>query len=556
MRKPDNGGIRKRVSSLAMAALVPLLLLGQTGCFGATYYISASQGADTNDGLSATTAWQSLDRIYVKSVSRSNFQPGDKILLKRGDIWDGQVQLNAKGSESDPIVLGSYGDGPRPVIDGDNPRLVWSPVPVHPDLYRSSPVGEGAGINRGFQGQAPLRSVVLPQMAVGHTADVDAIASKLSPGTFGVTGSAVWLRPAEGQGTAGIRLFRSSIVSVSGSFLIIEDLDLRRAGSGIYMAFADHITARNNNVEDTLGLGILLSTQTKHSMIEGNTVSRTGNDSIYVLHGESNTIRHNVISEVVANVMGFTVKGDQCGIGLQESKDTLVEHNEGHFVRVAVDYYFDEGGIVRYNYFDSIYGAGAPHGTDLWVYGNIFNLKWQDGSGKTAMNVVNTGVKPIRVFNNVFYHSPAYGLRASSKQGPVVFRNNIVYATYPDALLAWFDANVSSDYNCFYADGAAQFKIGLQMFKTFQDYQARSGYDAHSKFTPPEFAVADGARPSDFRLKKTSGCLSAGVDVKAQSLLPEGQDFPDFDGDDLPPGSAPSPGIFWNSVPARSRTGR
>ena len=552
MREPGGNRALKLSSGLITAIFVTLSLGSPLSSLGATYYISFSGGRNTNDGLTPATAWKSLDQIFVKSVSGSAFKPGDRVLLKRGDIWDGQVRLHAYGSETNPIVLSSYGSGPRPVIIGDNPGLVWSAVPDHPGLYRSS-VGEGAGLNRGYQGKEPLKAVRVPRIDPNRTTDIDTVASQLAPGTFSVTGNTVWFRPFAGLGLNGVRLFRSSLVDISGVGLIIEDLDLRRAGSGIYLSFANHVTVRNNNVEDMLGLGVLLSTGTTQSAVEHNTVSRTGNDSLYVLHGESNTLRFNIISQVRPDVMGFTIKADQCGIGLQESKLTLVEHNEGHFIRTAVDYYLDEGSIIRYNYFDNIGGALNPHGTDLWVYGNIFNLKWQNGSGKAAINAVNTGAKPIRVFNNVFFRCPRYGLRASSSQGPIILKSNIVHSSYPNPILIRIEGNVTSDYECMYANGVAGFQIESKVFRSFKDYRTSSLQDLHSLVAPPEFVAEEGINASDFRLRDTSGCVGLGAGVESESLLPRGQDPLDFAGDKLPSESRPSAGAFWNPVPARNR---
>jgi len=43
---------------------------------GKTYYISASLGSDSNDGLSSKFPWKSLEKIYLNS-----FRPGNKHIL-------------------------------------------------------------------------------------------------------------------------------------------------------------------------------------------------------------------------------------------------------------------------------------------------------------------------------------------------------------------------------------------------------------------------------------------------------------------------------------------
>ena len=76
-----------------------------------TYFVSAD-GSDSASGLSVAEAWKTLDK-----VNSMTFQPGDKILLKSGDTWYGQLFLKGSGSEGSPIILSSYGGDARPVIN-------------------------------------------------------------------------------------------------------------------------------------------------------------------------------------------------------------------------------------------------------------------------------------------------------------------------------------------------------------------------------------------------------------------------------------------------------
>ena len=76
-----------------------------------TYFVSAD-GSDSASGLSVAEAWKTLDK-----VNSMTFQPGDRILLKSGDTWHGQLFLKGSGSEGSPIILSSYGGDARPVIN-------------------------------------------------------------------------------------------------------------------------------------------------------------------------------------------------------------------------------------------------------------------------------------------------------------------------------------------------------------------------------------------------------------------------------------------------------
>jgi len=78
-----------------------------------TYYVDATSGNDSSNGLSPATAWQTL-----ANVKSSIFYPGDTILLKAGSVWNERLSLHGSGTESNPIILDMYGTGNKPIING------------------------------------------------------------------------------------------------------------------------------------------------------------------------------------------------------------------------------------------------------------------------------------------------------------------------------------------------------------------------------------------------------------------------------------------------------
>ena len=80
-----------------------------------TYYVSSSDGNDSNAGKSSSSPWKNLSKL-----NSTRFYPGDKILFKKGDSWTGQWAVNNSGSSSNPIYIGGYGSGSNPVIGGNN----------------------------------------------------------------------------------------------------------------------------------------------------------------------------------------------------------------------------------------------------------------------------------------------------------------------------------------------------------------------------------------------------------------------------------------------------
>lgn len=69
------------------------------------YYVD-SDSESGNDGLSVNKAFKTLEE-----VNNIKLNPGDKVLFKRGSVWDGQLCIDDSGTESEPIVFSSYGSG-------------------------------------------------------------------------------------------------------------------------------------------------------------------------------------------------------------------------------------------------------------------------------------------------------------------------------------------------------------------------------------------------------------------------------------------------------------
>ncbi|MBE7172270.1 MAG: right-handed parallel beta-helix repeat-containing protein [Williamsia sp.] len=103
---PDNAFSRDSVTN------------GESISGSTNYYFSASTGDDSRSVEQAqnpATPWKSLARL--NSIS-SIIKPGVALLLKRGDVFDGNIVLTQSGTANAPIVLSAYGSGEKPVING------------------------------------------------------------------------------------------------------------------------------------------------------------------------------------------------------------------------------------------------------------------------------------------------------------------------------------------------------------------------------------------------------------------------------------------------------
>jgi hypothetical protein len=78
------------------------------------YYLDPDTGSDSNDGTHSSNAWRTF-----KPVNDLILNPGDSVLFKRGSIFSSErgVIVGDPGSKELPITYGTYGTGPKPVID-------------------------------------------------------------------------------------------------------------------------------------------------------------------------------------------------------------------------------------------------------------------------------------------------------------------------------------------------------------------------------------------------------------------------------------------------------
>lgn len=102
-----------RVSATILSACPFLSAFSKAG----TYHLDATKGDDSFTGLAPDQAWKTLAK-----VNATEFQPGDRILFKAGEVWNGQLKPKGsgriEGDASGLISVGRYGEGALPRIDG------------------------------------------------------------------------------------------------------------------------------------------------------------------------------------------------------------------------------------------------------------------------------------------------------------------------------------------------------------------------------------------------------------------------------------------------------
>ncbi len=93
--------------------LIALSILFIADSKAEVYYVSSSQGNDSNNGLSIQSPFKSIEKLNTMQ-----FNAGDTIYFKSGDYWQGMFWIKGSGSYTNPIVIDVYGGSIRPIING------------------------------------------------------------------------------------------------------------------------------------------------------------------------------------------------------------------------------------------------------------------------------------------------------------------------------------------------------------------------------------------------------------------------------------------------------
>ncbi|MBI2300792.1 MAG: hypothetical protein HYU66_17930 [Armatimonadetes bacterium] len=78
---------------------------------GTTWYVDGVAGDNGRAGTSPETAWRDFTRVNGKVLGA-----GERLLIKRGSVINQELQVTARGAADRWAEIGTYGEGPRPVI--------------------------------------------------------------------------------------------------------------------------------------------------------------------------------------------------------------------------------------------------------------------------------------------------------------------------------------------------------------------------------------------------------------------------------------------------------
>lgn len=420
-----------------LAAIGASVLMNATPALATNtaYYVDAVNGSDTNAGTSPATAWKTLAK-----VNATTFTQGDKILLHTDQTWVEQLRPKGSGALGNPITIGNYGGGAKPIVDGRNVAgggvggaAVYLVNQSHwvisgLEVVNNNQTNNVSGSNRvGIlvnNTSGTLKSGIT--ITGNYVHDVN--------GCFNCNG-------ANGQTNGGISVVADTMNGLGNGASSWKDVQITdnvvdnvgRTGinfddysTGFLFYFVSqdalskNVTIARNKLTDIDSDGIILR-GSKENLIEHNTVDGAG--SVTLAGGQPGTVGM-FVAKTTNTVMQFNeVSGVQTNVVDGHGYDvdlfavnTVVQHNYSHD---------NEGGFI-------LLMGGVGSGSNATVR---YNLSVNDGfAGDKGIVSLSSGLlNGSKIYNNTIYIKPGLNSPPIAQQGwsgdnnnGWWFRNNVV----------------------------------------------------------------------------------------------------------------------------------
>lgn len=400
-----------------------------------TFYIDSQAGQDDQNGESEKTAWKSLSRLKDMQLV-----PGDTVLFKRGSRFvgkDAALRFKGSGSAEAPILITAYGEGERPLFEGQG--QVEDVVSLYNQEYITieslaitnldANYETSFGLNANNNREKNLRGVRVVARDFGivhditlrdlHIHDVNGrLNAKWNGGIF-----------FDANGTVG----EGTPTKYDG--ILVENNILERVDrSGIKLVGS---TWANQSAKNNPNVPINWYPST-NVVVRGNRIDKAGGDAITVRDTDGALIEYNVVSDsryqntgynagiwpfqasnsVIQYNEVFRTHGVQDGQGLDTdhaSSNSVVQYNyshdnEGGFMLI-MNGFEHTAPTIRYNISQNDkdktfeFARGTPAGTAIYnntIYSDS-KLVGRGGIIDLPNTKAGTGNRDAFFFNNVFY---------------------------------------------------------------------------------------------------------------------------------------------------------
>ena len=139
-----------------------IVLFAAASLYANTYYVDPNAGSDSNSGRLPTSAWATLEKVNATTLL-----PGDSVLLCSGCVFRGQLAPRGAGEDRHVILIGRYGNGPLPRIEGAGEDAVLLRNTEYIELrdLEITNRGDGSAVKRGLH-------ILLDNCGTAHSINV------------------------------------------------------------------------------------------------------------------------------------------------------------------------------------------------------------------------------------------------------------------------------------------------------------------------------------------------------------------------------------------------
>jgi len=506
------------MKKIFFSIILVLTIVNSASSQSKNYFVSPI-GNDNNSGFSVKDAWKTIEK-----VNQNIFQPGDVILFESGGVWNGQFHPQGSGVAGKPIIINSYGDKAKPVIN----------------LGKA----EGPAIQLVNQSWWEIRNIEVtsgaqPILGIGRQGIV-ALAKGEGQHVQHIVISDCYIHDIWGQlgGNTEYTGYNSSAIYVG---------KINGRNQKYRDCLVNDVLIENNRIERIDKCGIIVSSGVNDVIVRKNSIDNLGGDGIFVSGSYKGLIEYNVVKRTCMRsgdpdlVGGKDFWPHTAAIWIARCNETVMQFNEvydtgrqpGNGDGEAYDFDFDcKHCILQYNY------SRNNHGFLLFMYRTFENVARYNISENDQSHLIQMQSDISErnlIHNNVFYVD--YGTadidffcgNAGDKEKGNIganFRNNIFYAagqgrfrtvyTQGDVLSRQFNDSVKLPHptpgtlfyhNCYFGS----WKNGLP--------------DDPEKLMVDPLFVAPGtggiglSTLNGYKLQAKSLCLNSGVQIAFNSKL-------------------------------------
>jgi hypothetical protein len=384
---------RRLADDRLLPALIALALQAAlaSSAGAAAYYVDATAGSDSNNGLTPSSAWRNAPGMAAYSGS-GRLAPGDTVYFDSADSWlvSGTQGIFLTGGVT--YVGNEWGSGTRATLrasaDIASAVVRFRDHALMETTFRGFEVDANGKVTNGIE----MNHSFYEGPLTGASKRVD-----------DVVVHDVWSRTSQGQYKYGIIV--SNHGGRNGEVANVEILnsvvhDISRDGLPIYPG---------DESADCMVRNVL---------VRGNTVYNTGLDPDYGA-GSGIIVKGHVVDAVIEYNYVTGTKGAGLFVNGNESNHFGVGPTNVHFRHNVVAVDTIHGSIRIYD------GSSGKDPKDIKVYGNLVLNNSQGGGFLIDRDLGHTN--SILVFNNTFFNAPVVVNNAAASFPVLEFRNNIFF---------------------------------------------------------------------------------------------------------------------------------